>query len=258
MDFKLKKSNLNFRVYSAATLPTSGKENDIVIISETPMENWILSPDKPEGAPRTDGDVWIQYSVTGATFNILKNGTMKIKCTSVQQYINGIWKEVTANSYQNGEWVNWIDDNAEIITELNASGYAFYSEDVAGEYVRSQYDRGFTRTSSLPVIWCWSMDANSYDGPCMLAATKEALSITSVQSNGEMTNTTIVTPNGNTLHVSYGTYLMATTVDNVLNITSDGRTVSLTRANRGSHYFNTAKQVLDEKLLEWADTLLFK
>lgn len=108
MDFKLKKSNLNLKVYSAAKLPSTGNENDIVIVSSTPMKNWILSPDEPNGAPRTDGDVWIKYSVKYATFNALKQGSMMIAMMSAYQYVDGAWRYVEAKSYQNGTWVEWF------------------------------------------------------------------------------------------------------------------------------------------------------
>lgn len=108
MDFKLNKSNLNFRVYTASTLPDAAQENDICIISDVPMKNWILSPDAPSGAPRTDSDVWIQYSVTGNAFNALKTGAIMIATIFVWQYVDGVWTERTANSYQAGEWVAWI------------------------------------------------------------------------------------------------------------------------------------------------------
>lgn len=108
MDFKLNKSNLNFRIYTAASLPATGNENDICIISEVPMTNWVMSPDKPSGAPRTDGDVWIQYSVTGNVFNVLKNSTMLIATISAWQYVSGAWADVVAKRYRNGEWVDRI------------------------------------------------------------------------------------------------------------------------------------------------------
>lgn len=109
MDFKLNKSNLNFRVYTAATLPSAAQENDICVISDVPMKNWILSPDAPSGTPRTDGDVWIQYSVAGNTFNALKTGAMMVATISAWQYVDGAWMVVTAKSYQYGEWVVWVE-----------------------------------------------------------------------------------------------------------------------------------------------------
>ena len=104
MDFKLKKSELNFRVYTAPSFPATGTENDICIKSEVPMTNWVMSPDKPSGAPRSDGDVWIQYSATGDTFNVLKSSTMMIAAVTAWQYVNGAWVYATAKIYQNGAW----------------------------------------------------------------------------------------------------------------------------------------------------------
>lgn len=118
MDFKLKRSDLNFRIYTAASTPSTGIENDIVIISEVPMSNWLMSPDKPTGIPRTDGNVWIQYSVTGNTFNALKNNSMMIATIAAWQFVDGSWVDVTAMSYQNGEWVDfvkWLFNNGSVV-----------------------------------------------------------------------------------------------------------------------------------------------
>ena len=110
MSFKFTKSNLNFDVYTVASKPTTpGANNDIAIITSVPMPNWIMSPDKPSGTPRSEGDVWIQYSVSGKTFNALKNNSMMIATIFAWQYADGAWIEVEAVSCQNGEWVEWWD-----------------------------------------------------------------------------------------------------------------------------------------------------
>lgn len=108
MDFKLKKSELNFRVYTAPSFPATGTENDICIKSEVPMTNWVMSPDKPSGIPRTDGDVWIQYTVAVGTVNILKNSTMMIATIYAWQYVDGAWKPVEAATYNGSAFVPWI------------------------------------------------------------------------------------------------------------------------------------------------------
>lgn len=108
MDFALKKSNLNFRVYTSETMPTEpGQENDIVIISSTSMKNWIMSPNDPSGAPRTTGDVWIKYNVKDDLFNALKQSSLMISTISAWQYVGDAWREVTAKSCRNGKWVDW-------------------------------------------------------------------------------------------------------------------------------------------------------
>lgn len=129
MDFKLKKSNLNLKVYSAAELPSTGNENDICVISSVPMPNWILSPDEPSGAPRSDGDVWIEYSVTGNTFNALKNNSMMITAISAKQYIGGAWVDKTAKIYQSGKWVDLIACLYNNGTEVVAWAGAWHEKD---------------------------------------------------------------------------------------------------------------------------------
>ena len=106
MDFKLKKSNLNFSVKTAEAVPTApGKENDIVVITSVPMKNWVLTPDAPGGAPRNDGDVWICYSTSGSVCNVVKSGSVMIAPTSAFQYVGGVWENVSAVIYQGGKWV---------------------------------------------------------------------------------------------------------------------------------------------------------
>ena len=108
MDFKLKKSNLNFRVYTATEPPETGNENDICVISSVPMKNWILSPDAPTGKPRNSGDVHIEYAVNRKdVFNALKNSAMMIEAVAAKQYVNGVWKSVNAMIYKNGVWTQF-------------------------------------------------------------------------------------------------------------------------------------------------------
>lgn len=105
MDFKLTKSILNLRVSTAETVPTApGAENDVVILSSVPMKNWMLSPDAPTGAPRAEGDVWLQYSVKGDTFNVLKNQVFEITFVAVYQFVGEVWNKVDAAICRDGEW----------------------------------------------------------------------------------------------------------------------------------------------------------
>ena len=107
MNFTLKKSDLNFKVYTVPSKPTTpGAENDIAIISSVPMTNWLMSPEAPSGIPRNDGDVWIQYSTSGNTFNALKQNTMMIATIKAWQYVGGAWVDREAVSCQGGVWVN--------------------------------------------------------------------------------------------------------------------------------------------------------
>ena len=122
MDFKLSKSNLNFRVYTASATPSAGEENDICVISNVPMKNWVLSPDAPRGAPRNDGDVWIRYSVSGNTFNALYGSVLSIAFISAMQYIDGEWVGMEAKRYHNGEWIFTLIDRKATSVDFVTSG----------------------------------------------------------------------------------------------------------------------------------------
>lgn len=107
MDFKLKKNSLNFSVYAVTDFPETANENDIGVVTDIQIANWILSPEEPSGAPRNNGDVWITYSVDGSTVNILKDNVLSIAWISAKQYVDSEWTDVTAKSFHNGEWVDW-------------------------------------------------------------------------------------------------------------------------------------------------------
>ena len=174
MDFKLKKSDLNFKVYTSETEPTTpGIENDIVIITSVPMSNWILSTDKPSGTPRTDGDVCIRYSVTGNTFNALKNDSMMIATISAYQFVDGAWVDVTAKSCQNGEWVDLmkriyifeegVGEKATFtITKDNQA-----TINVAKDGIEWGYQEG--ATANWVVSYCTQYDVTNIDTICVEA-----------------------------------------------------------------------------------------
>ena len=102
MNLANKKSNLNFRVYTATEIPETGVENDIAIITNAKMKNWIMSPNLPLGIPRSDGDVWIQYSTDGDSINALKEDYLLIRIVSAYQYVDNSWKDVDFAIYKSG------------------------------------------------------------------------------------------------------------------------------------------------------------
>ena len=111
MSFKLNKSRLNLRVFAAATCPSTGVEGEVCIISSVPMKNWRMSPNDPSGVPRSEGDVWIRYSLTGNLYNVLKNDALIVATIYAWQYVGGAWVDVEALSYQNNKWSNWIPES---------------------------------------------------------------------------------------------------------------------------------------------------
>lgn len=163
MDFKLKKSDLNFMVYTASSLPEIGQENDVCIISDVPMKNWTLSPDESKGTPRNDGDVWIQYSVGGNVFDALKDNVMMISFLSVKQYIDGAWVEKTAKSYKNGTWEGWVKYlyyKGNQYTDLTG-GWVSYGSSAkitfSSDHIRLEIQSGYNET------WAMAHTANKID-----------------------------------------------------------------------------------------------
>ena len=206
MDFKLKKSILNFSVKTAETVPTNpGKENDIVVISSVSMKNWILTTDAPGGAPRNDGDVWLRYSVTGNTFNAVKQNAMMLAITSVKQYFNSEWVDVPAVTYRNGEWVKlafvlWdaaanyentaiLGSKGFYITAENsgAEGYGSLSKSQSGLVLNSNKNTNivavshdnaidFSGVTKVEVTWSGGNPSETYQGIGVFKSTNKVYS----------------------------------------------------------------------------------
>ena len=103
--------NLKFRVYAAASLPASGKENDVCIITSTPISWWEVFPVTPTWAS-DNGHVYIQndpaYSGDYPNVNIIKkNGGIWLYFVRCWQYENGTWSSKDAYQYRNGAWAQF-------------------------------------------------------------------------------------------------------------------------------------------------------
>ena len=98
---------LNFRVIGGTSVPSNPKDNDIWVNTKYKITGYIFSVTEPE--KYEEGIVWFPTGKTGQVeFNALKKNTIQIYPLSANQYINGVWNDVTAMSYQNGEWSEWI------------------------------------------------------------------------------------------------------------------------------------------------------
>lgn len=94
--------NLNFRVTAYASLPDSGKENEIAVITETPMTGYIMQAEQPEAV---EGLVWIEVAATSdVAFYADKKEMVKLYPRSVRQYVDGNLENAEAYIYQNGKW----------------------------------------------------------------------------------------------------------------------------------------------------------
>lgn len=99
-------ANLNFKVVGNPK-PTSPRENTIWIDTDEKITSWIFSATAPENP--SDGMVWISTGTSRTVeFNALKKNGIQVYPLSAKQYVSGAWVDVTAMSYQGGEWVDWF------------------------------------------------------------------------------------------------------------------------------------------------------
>ena len=98
---------LNVKIVASSTQPSNPQENTIWISTGTPIRGWYFSATEPSGAQ--DRAVWIRTASDSAVaFNAAKNGVLMVYPQSCFQRISGAWVEVTAKSYINNGWTDWI------------------------------------------------------------------------------------------------------------------------------------------------------
>lgn len=104
-------ANLNFKVVAYATeaalLAAAPKENTIGIITDSKITWWEFNTIEPINP--FEGLVWIKTGVSSpAMFNVLKKNGVMVYPQSAKQYVGGAWVNVTAMSYQGGNWKRWV------------------------------------------------------------------------------------------------------------------------------------------------------
>lgn len=96
---------LNFKVIPNP-LPNTAKENTIWVDTDK-INNYYFSATQPENM--VDHDVWFLTGTSSAVaFSATKKKLVMVYPLSAKQHIDGALVDVTAKSYQNGEWVGWI------------------------------------------------------------------------------------------------------------------------------------------------------
>lgn len=107
-------NQLNFRVYAAASLPETGKENDVCVITETPITSWEVFDIIPSWASE-EGKVYItdtpatngEYpNVNIVDYNKAK-GMVWVQLIDCYQYVSGQWVKCAAYQYRGGQWVQF-------------------------------------------------------------------------------------------------------------------------------------------------------
>lgn len=101
--------NLRFRAYAATSLPASGKENDVCIITSTPIPSWEAGQvDNPTWS-MTAGFVYLTSVISywPESPNLLRKNALYLKLIRCWQYENGTWSSKDAYQYRNGAWVQF-------------------------------------------------------------------------------------------------------------------------------------------------------
>lgn len=100
---------LNFTLIASdsTTPPNNPAENTIWINSGVDIDGWAFASAAPTGA--REGAVWIQTTTDSTVaFNAAKRGVLMVYPLMCKQYISGVWTEVTAKSFINNGWRDWL------------------------------------------------------------------------------------------------------------------------------------------------------
>jgi hypothetical protein len=98
---------LNFNVVGGTAEPAYPRENIIWLDTDHKINGYSFSATQPENM--TEGEVWFPIgAVSNVAFSATKKNPVMVYPLSAKQKIDGVLVDVTAKSYQNGEWVEWI------------------------------------------------------------------------------------------------------------------------------------------------------
>ena len=101
--------NLRFRVYAATSLPASGRENDVCIITSTPIPSWEVSEADNPTWNMNAGFVYLTSVISNwsESPNLLRKNVLYLKLIRCWQYESGKWATKNAYQYRNGAWVQF-------------------------------------------------------------------------------------------------------------------------------------------------------
>lgn len=100
------KLNFDIVAYSSEEemLADTPLENTIGVITNTPITGYRLNGNEPKNMK--NGEVWIAIGVSSAEFEIVDG--VPISPIYAKQMISGALVDVTAKSWQNNKWVEWM------------------------------------------------------------------------------------------------------------------------------------------------------
>ena len=133
--------------------PENPKANTIWVDTDVEITGWDFSAAEPVNPAQ--GMVWFSTGTESAVaFNALKENSVMVYPLSAKQYVAGAWVGKTAESYLDGEWVEWIDEDL-------LYRYGDENVSVTGGWITgtpTTYGAGYNKTGSLTV----TNDENGY------------------------------------------------------------------------------------------------
>ena len=95
-------------IVGGTTRPATATQNTIWVNTDTEITDYTLSGAEPTSP--VEGMVWITIGASGSIKMASPVGGdwITVYPLSAKQYISGAWVGKAAESYQNGEWVEWI------------------------------------------------------------------------------------------------------------------------------------------------------
>lgn len=129
-------------VSSSDELPSSAKNGDIVLVTDTPIANIVIALKEPETA--SDGDVCVRVGdLSIVSVNVGNNPSIELRPWLVTQYIGGEWALKEAYVRDDSEWValdgiifyqGWLSPKWRLSSEPTP-GYASASISNNGEVI---------------------------------------------------------------------------------------------------------------------------
>lgn len=155
-------NSVNFRVYTAETLPATGKLNDICAITTTSAPSWIMSKSSPPTISDESGTITITYvasSETSATFNALKTNALMVELVKCWQYVDGAWVSLDAYYYDSSSWVKFSSVWAATVNITYPEGSSCYVSN--GSTILTAPDTSGSWTCSVPSADTWTVTCSN-------------------------------------------------------------------------------------------------
>jgi hypothetical protein len=166
---------LNFKVVGGTTEPTNPTENMIWVSTDTPITGYIFSATQPEAPTDDSTPVWIATSTSSlVNFSATENNPIMVYPISIKQYVNGNWTDVTAKTWQNGEWEDWW--NGELY--INGNQYEGATGGWVNKKIFTWQGKYNYASNTEDIIFDGAMKLTAANSRAMYATTEKLIDLT--------------------------------------------------------------------------------